>query len=285
MECPSCGNRENIRDKNTKVKCSFCGAEFEQMKILSPQKSQSAESNTGSKEIVHSFAEEFLEVEHLIEERRYSDAKEVLLRINERDRKNWQCLGDLAVIEFWLGRDSFEHLNNVRSLIRDAERHSNFDPSIQDLRRTIAFNIVSIISKKELIGSKIKFAIDAMNISKDICPDHPERDELLDSFSKEKFSNLVKIMLRQAKRDGKSYDPSNHDVRNLFDYFNLITTKDATTMAQQCLAFVKQELIKNPQSGWGKIYHEKIVNYLKERGKNATGSLSFGFFGGVELKS
>ena len=49
MECPSCGNRVNIGDKNTKIKCLFCGAEFKQMKILSPQKLQSTQDTLGLK--------------------------------------------------------------------------------------------------------------------------------------------------------------------------------------------------------------------------------------------
>jgi len=43
MECPSCGYRTNIGDKDTNVKCPFCGAALQQKKISSPQKLQSTQ--------------------------------------------------------------------------------------------------------------------------------------------------------------------------------------------------------------------------------------------------
>ena len=43
MECPSCGYRTNLGDKDTNVKCPFCGAGLQQIKITSPQKLQSTQ--------------------------------------------------------------------------------------------------------------------------------------------------------------------------------------------------------------------------------------------------
>ena len=80
MECPSCGNVLS-QDKNKKIECEYCGASVLPIRLETQNKEfqHTAESN---------FSEDLSEVRRLFEKSRYSDAREILIKLMEKDKTN-----------------------------------------------------------------------------------------------------------------------------------------------------------------------------------------------------
>jgi len=269
MECPSCGNVLS-QDKNKKIECEYCGASVLPIRLETQNKEfqHTAESN---------FSEDLSEVRRLFEKSRYSDAREILIKLMEKDKTNWETHAELAIAEFWLGIHDLNNIQNVEERISDAEYYSKNNQSIKELRKSIAFNIASAVTSKKLMGKEVANSIEALRTSKKLYNECPDTNKIIDSHCEIKFRNLVNNMLREAKRDGPSYDPANSDIRFLYDYFCLFSSDNHVREAQEILAFLNQELKRHPNSEWAKIVKNKLSERLTKKGSKPRGKLAYTF--------
>jgi len=276
MECLNCGGVINSLIAGQVVKCEYCGTatawlpkiEINQSSELSPE------------------TEKLLKLVQLdIDSKRYGQANDVLNRIISTDPTCWQAYANLALVKFWLGDNSYNHLPEVREYLNKAATFSNDANFISNISGGISFNTAQLIKIQDPTGDSLMNAIDALFLTREMMPDFPERDAIVDEFTLSASTKIINRLDSFLKRDGKNFDPPRSELMAAGGLFLVSKNPDAGLL-KKFLAYVdyknsKQKITDvNLQS---KITILQSV-YLKNTGDSKTPSLVFSIFKGPVIQ-
>jgi hypothetical protein len=276
MECLNCGGAINSLIAGQVVKCEYCGTatawlpkiDIDQSSELTPE------------------IDKLLKLVQLdIDSKRYSQANEVLNRIIATEPTCWQAYANLALVKFWLGDDSYSHLTEVREYLNKAAAFSNDANLIANISGGISFNTAQLIKIQDPSGDGLINAINALLITREMRPDFPERDALVNDFTQAASNKILNRLDGFLKRDGKSFDPPRSELLAAGGLL-LVSKKPDTGLLKKFLAYVDYKNSKqkiedvNLQS---KIEALRSI-YLKNTGESKTPSLVFSLFKGPVIQ-
>ena len=201
MKCISCGAGLDGCVLGSLVKCDFCGTSNAFIPKVTYQNSDSAATlGDSDQKVFHGILND-------IDTGEYEDARAALEDLIEKNPSSWQIHTNLAICKFALGTDDFAHLPEVIKHLRKAMTFSSDQDETSAYIRSIAFNVAQVSNLKNRYGQSLFNCIVALEKTKELVPDFPDRDKLIDEFVAKNQESLTRDLTTLLKREKKNFDP------------------------------------------------------------------------------
>lgn len=276
MECLNCGGAINSQIAGQVVSCEYCGTTTAWL-----PKIEIGSSSSLSPEI-----EKLLKLAQIdIDAKRYSQADDTLKRIVAIDPTCWQAYANLALVKFWLGDTSFGHLGEVKDYLAKASTFGDDANFISSISGAISFNTAQLINIQNPIGDRLINAIIALRLTRELRPDHPERDNIVNQFARNAASKILDRLDGFLKRDGKSFDPPKSELLTASGLL-LLAKEPEINLVKKVLAysnFKNAKLTISDNSLKTNLMH-LVEIYRKNTGETKDPTLVFSLFKGPSIQ-
>ena len=274
MKCINCGAGIEGTTLGALVKCDFCGTTNALIQSIESAANVDTEMSPQDLSI-------FKEALRELDSGEYADALDLLEDIKGRNRENWRIHINIAIASFWLGYDDFRHLPLVIKHVRRAMSCAPDPTAIKPYVMAIVYNIAKVSSLDNRFGQSLLNCVDAIETTKELVADYPERDELIKQIVTINAQSLKRDFWIVIKRDGKKYDPPSTLVQTLVKLAALDPAADPETTALAIVSFERKGQIDGI-SGAAVDSLKKALQRV--RGGQGSPELKFPIFGGPKLE-
>jgi hypothetical protein len=205
--CSNCGAPLNSSKNNRFVVCDYCTtansnfSTFEDYSIVKKAKSK--------------LPDEINDIMIAYKLKEYDDVKRLCLKILDSDPHEWMALTYLAISSFWLGKDDYSHLDDVKKKIDKAMMLSENNEFVFDASSKIANHIIAFCIKNKVYGEDFKIAITAFGQARELCELEQESLETINKYCITAYEYQMKKLEDIASKAKSDYDPPYVSIDNI----------------------------------------------------------------------
>jgi hypothetical protein len=246
MECVSCGASVEITNELDKyVKCSYCdtsNANFKSFESISSIKDKYSEEDID---------DELLDgIVYNLQHQDYKEVNNLALKYKNKKPNSWIALTYLALSEFWLGTNDFNHLKKVFLNLNKAQEISNNSELVLDAFEKIANNTAILASKNKCYGPELESSVTAIEIIKDKKILGEAGEDVIKNYLEDAVNFIKDEAKSDISKDTKNFDIKTSRINVLYRIVKITENKE------QRILFYLLSLIH--------INKNKTKSYIKE---------------------